>query len=396
MNGLAMASSDMFLAMICFCVMNCEAVIARIMMIERIQTATWLPSPPCRSEADSVAPKIVDSSNWVTCWWLMAPMPSPLSRAVLMPERTVKSAKKNGIWISMGRQAENGLVPCFLYMAICSCDMAWRDSWSVLPLYLSWSFFRSGCSSCMPRWALICLTNTGIRAARMTSTRPMMDRVHVQPEASGMPMALRPSWKPTMMMDTSHLNGNISVSKKSIRYPYSSGRSAAFSISLSSQVLIRVVQHNNCGGLVFRPVPVAGGDMVHTTGIPRVAARKALRCEPASLYGTVHGDGLKRVGGARRKKTADLTIQGRNHLAIGHQQKNEDVARQVPEECASGRCCGLCGTDDGGNQVKHAVSLPVLFRSNRFQPSVAGGFAAASWWRPTQRCSPPAVPASWQ
>ena len=90
----------------------------------------------------------------------------------------------------------------------------------------------------------------------MTSTSPMMDSVHVQPLAAGMPMALSPSWKPTMMAETSHLNGARIVPKMSIRYPYSSGRSAAFSIRLSSQVLVRIVQHNNCGGAVGRPFPV--------------------------------------------------------------------------------------------------------------------------------------------
>ena len=137
----------------------------------------------------------------------MAPIPWFWPAAELMPESTWKSAKKNGIWISMGRQAENGLVPCFLYSAICSCAMAWRDSWSVLPLYWSWSFFRSGCSSRIRRWALTCFINTGIRAARMTSTSPMMDRVQVQPPAPGIPMALSPSWNPTMIAETSHLNG---------------------------------------------------------------------------------------------------------------------------------------------------------------------------------------------
>ena len=81
MNGLAMASSDMFLAMICFCVMNCEAVMARIITMERIHTATWLPPPPCSSDADSGAPKMVDSSNCLTCSGLMAPMPWPLALA---------------------------------------------------------------------------------------------------------------------------------------------------------------------------------------------------------------------------------------------------------------------------------------------------------------------------
>ena len=71
---------------------------------------------------------MLDSSNCLTCSTLMAPMPWPPCLAVLIPESTWNSAKKNGIWISIGRQAENGLVPCFLYRAICSCAMAWRES----------------------------------------------------------------------------------------------------------------------------------------------------------------------------------------------------------------------------------------------------------------------------
>ena len=161
----------------------------------------------------------------------------------------------------------------------------------------------------MPRWALICLTNTGIRAARITSTSPMMDSVHVQPLAAGMPMALRPSWKTTMMADTSHLNGNMIVSKKSIRYPYSSGRRAAFSISLSSQVLVRVVQHNNCGGAVCGPLAFSGGDMVHTTGIPGMAAQQTPGRQPASFDGAVDRDGLKRIGGAAGEEAANLAVQ---------------------------------------------------------------------------------------
>src|SRR6478672_3395289 len=296
---------------------------------------------------------MLDSSNCTTCSWLIAPMLFPLVAAAVMPERTWKSARKNGIWISIGKHAENGLVPCFLYMAICSCAMAWRESWSVLPLYLSWSFFRSGCSNCMPRWALICLTKTGIRAARMTSTSPMMDSVHVQPLAAGRPMALSPSWKPTMMMETSHLNGNMIVSKKSIRYPYSSGRRAAFSIRLNSQVLVRVVQHNNSGGVAVRPLPMPGGDMVHTAGIPWVAAQEAPCREPAPLDGAVHRHRFQGVRRAAGEKTADLSIQRRDHLAVGHQQQNQDVAGKVPERPAEPGCRGFetrsRNGDDGGS-----------------------------------------------
>ncbi|MCY1240387.1 hypothetical protein D9M72_532330 [compost metagenome] len=53
----------------------------------------------------------------------------------------------------------------------------------------------------------------------MTSTSPMMDSVQVHPPAAGMPMAASPSWKPTMMVETSHLNGSMIASKKSTEIP---------------------------------------------------------------------------------------------------------------------------------------------------------------------------------
>jgi hypothetical protein len=137
-----------------------------------------------------------------------------------MPERTWYRAKKNGTWISMGRQAEKGLVPCFLYKAICSCAIDWRESGSVRSLYFSCSVFRSGCRSRIRRWASSCFKNTGIRAARINRTSPMMESVHVQPLAGGMPTALSPSCKPTITADTSHLNGTMTASKKSMRFPH--------------------------------------------------------------------------------------------------------------------------------------------------------------------------------
>ena len=55
----------------------------------------------------------------------------------------------------------------------------------------------------------------------MTSTSPMMDRVHVQPLAAGIPMALSPSWKAAIMAETSHRNGAMTVPKKSTDIPIS-------------------------------------------------------------------------------------------------------------------------------------------------------------------------------
>ena len=58
-----------------------------------------------------------------------------------------------------------------------------------MPLYFFWIACISGASSCMPREALICLTNSGMSAIRMTMTSPTMDKAHVTPEAEGKPMA---------------------------------------------------------------------------------------------------------------------------------------------------------------------------------------------------------------
>src|SRR6478672_7717288 len=130
-----------------------------------------------------------------------------------------------------------------------------------------------------------------------------------------------------MMAETSHLKGARIVPKMSIRYPYSSGRRAAFSIRLNSQVLVRVVQHNNSGGVAVGPLPVPGGDMVHSAGIPWVASCQALRGKPASLDGAVHRDCFKRIGRAAGEEAANLSVQRRDHLAVGHQQEDQDVPR---------------------------------------------------------------------
>jgi hypothetical protein len=54
---------------------------------------------------------------------------------------------------------------------------------------------------------MICLTNSGIIAARMTSTRPTIDSAHVQPEPDGIPIAVSAVWNPYMIHATSHSIG---------------------------------------------------------------------------------------------------------------------------------------------------------------------------------------------
>jgi hypothetical protein len=215
-------------------------------------TAVCSPAP-CSIEAVSGAPKMLDRSNCATWSRLMAPIPSPCRANMLMPDRTWNSARKNGTWISIGRHAEKGLVPCSLYRAICSWAIAWRETASLFPWYFSCSFIRSGCRSRILRWAFTCWRNTGIRAARMTSTSPMMDRVHVQPLAAGKPMALSPSWKPTMIADTSHLNGTMISSRKPTRFPIpqmpqSYGETGSLSLDSCSGQPVKQESPRNLGG----------------------------------------------------------------------------------------------------------------------------------------------------
>ena len=132
--------------------------------------------------------------------------------------------------------------------------------------------------------------------------------------------------------------------------------------------------------------------MVHTAGIPWMAAQQAPGREPASLNSAVHRDRLEGVGRAAGEEAADLAVQGRNQPAVGHQQQDEDIAGQVPDA----RCPASAGPDirlrfrardDGGSGVTHAVSLPVLSRRKLKKQPVEGGRPAVSLSSPERRHS---------
>jgi hypothetical protein len=74
-------------------------------------------------------------------------------------------------------------------------------------LYLAWIFCISGWMSCIRREAWICRTNSGIIAARMTTTRPTMDSVHATPDAEGMPRVVKRVCQPYRIHATIHSNG---------------------------------------------------------------------------------------------------------------------------------------------------------------------------------------------
>ena len=73
-------------------------------------------------------------------------------------------------------------------------------------LCFSWIAFICGCSICRPRWALICLTNSGISAIRMSTTRPTIDRPHAAPLSAGKTM-LNSEWNRSSTQETASYSG---------------------------------------------------------------------------------------------------------------------------------------------------------------------------------------------
>ena len=91
---------------------------------------------------------------------------------------------------------EKGFVPCLRYSAIISSCWRCLEAGSFFPLYLACSAWSSGCMSCMPRLARICLTNSGIIRMRTKTVRPIIDSTQATPGASGfpIPMSTRNLW----------------------------------------------------------------------------------------------------------------------------------------------------------------------------------------------------------
>ena len=91
-------------------------------------------------------------------------------------------------------------------MAMVSCAIAWRDSWSVLPLYFFCTACSSGLTICMAREALICRTNSGMIRVLITTVRPTTDSAQVQPESGSMNTDSS-AWNCTMIHATAHSMG---------------------------------------------------------------------------------------------------------------------------------------------------------------------------------------------
>ncbi len=111
------------------------------------------------------------------------------------------SERKIGICSRIGRHDANGFVPVSLYSAMVSWARRSR-SWP----YFFCSSLTFGCSSCMFRLDLICRTNSGIRAARITSVRPTIDSAQDHPD-SGPKIPPNNEWKPVRITEVIQYSG---------------------------------------------------------------------------------------------------------------------------------------------------------------------------------------------
>src|SRR3954453_10490076 len=107
---------------------------------------------------------------------------------------TLNSAKKTGIWTTIGRQPANGLVPASFQSAIIS----WLRRFLSF-LYLACSSFIWGCSALIARWLLICLTNSGNSSRRIAMVSRTMDSAQAAPE-----LAPKTGASPEWMWTISH------------------------------------------------------------------------------------------------------------------------------------------------------------------------------------------------
>ena len=112
-----------------------------------------------------------------------------------------------------------------------SRDIASRENWSFLPLYLSWIFFSCGATSSMRRWLLIWRTKIGISAARTTMTRPTIESTQVRPAFGSSPMNVHREWKATRISSMTHLMGQRMMLMMSMELDQSFRDTAALEVA---------------------------------------------------------------------------------------------------------------------------------------------------------------------
>src|SRR3954454_18070773 len=251
------------------------------------------------NEAEIGAPK---SSAFAA--WSVSASDQPYSPGTPGASRrsTWNSEMKTGICGRIGRQPASGLTP----RSFCRAIIAWLMPCRSLPYCLR-SLAISGCSSCMARCDLTCLTNSGKRISRMVTTRNMIDNAQVMPPAGSRKIdqtACHHFITVAIAVYSQSSNGGLLLSGR-VRSrrggccgPWVTG---ARETGRAHRTARRVAPRRGSAG-ARSGVPL--GHEVDATGMPRGALDQPADGQPEPLRGAVPGDRLGGVRAAGRIETA--------------------------------------------------------------------------------------------
>src|SRR3954454_8191570 len=211
---------------------------------------------------------------------------------------TWKSDRKTGICGRIGTQPASGLTP----RSFCRAIIAWLMPWRSLPYCLRSSAI-SGCSSCIARCDLICLTNSGNRMIRMVTTRLMIASAQARPlsplSTGGSPRTAfhnecHCAITQEMAVYSQSSNGGLLVSPTEVRRGGWVGTAVVNGRDREHCCARRVAAVCGSG------MRVGIGDQVDTAGGPGSALDQAPQRQPGPARGAVPQHGLGRIGAAGR------------------------------------------------------------------------------------------------
>ena len=205
---------------------------------------------------------------------------------------------------------------------------------------------------------LICLTNSGISAIRITTVSETIDSAQVQP-LSAPNTGVHTVWKSTRMPDTTQYSGcMIALPMVMNGSQMLSGTAAQASVH-TSFVALRSRRHRSeaaCRCPESAPlwqrsqrliphlfVEFRGSRYgVVPTRCPGVTAQQSADRQPAALDRAVHLDGAQRVRGAARVVAADVAVQRADHQPVRLEQADQQVFHRdtIAGEAAGAHCPG--------------------------------------------------------
>ena len=229
----------------------------------------------------------------------------------------------------------------------------------------------SGCRICRPRWALICLTNSGISRIRITTTRPTIDSRPRPVRRTGQ----CPSWlEQGMKRHHDERDGVVQRLQELDTEDHCWAPWPRGSCGIGDPVTRRRSRRRR-----RRPGDVValtcGRNGVETAGVPRVAAQQPPHRQPGPAQRPVGGqrlDGVRRAGGvepaarAEQRREHQLVEPDRRHQQPGDQPAHAGTCGEHPvQRAVHGAAEGGRGGAGGGRQHPDTSRVPAGSRSSR-------------------------------